>query len=126
MSSEDTKALQPCPQCGAKASRIFINCDALRTEVVGCSVACGYPRIHPHVRTEWMADAGWTDLADMWNSCSIEKDKDTGNRSLCWSKGPNYKEKAEIAGPFNEWSPRISAEKASARSAIAKATVGKA
>ena len=110
--------LNPCPQCKAPARRFRINCNALKTEVIECSVGCGYPRIHPHVRTEWMADAGWTDLAAMWNSCRIEQDKDTGNRSLCWSKGPNYRAKAEIVGPFNDWSPQISAKKVALRAAM--------
>ena len=84
-------------------------------------MGCGYPRIMPHVRSEWMADSGWTDLAAMWNSCHIEVNAKTGIKSLCWGKGPTYKEAAEVVGNFLPWSPTISTKKAADRAAIAKA-----
>lgn len=113
--------LNPCPQCGAKANRFTIGAGALLSEIIACSVGCGYPwRMMPHVRSEWMAAAGWTDLAAMWNSCAIKVDDATGTSSLCWGNGPAYKEAPEVVGPYNPWSPAISRQNAADREVIAK------
>lgn len=76
----------------------------------------------PHVRSEWMAKDGWTDLAAMWNACHIEVDAGTGIKSLCWGKGPACQEAPEVVGKYMPWSPTISTQKVAERAAIAKAT----
>ena len=107
--------LKPCPQCGAKANRFSVEFGRALPEVIACSNGCGYPRLMPHVRSEWMDAAGWTDLAAMWNSCRIETDARTGVKSLCWGKGPAYKETPEIVGKYSPWSSAISRQKVAER-----------
>ena len=112
--------LKPCPQCGAKANRFSVESGRSLPEVIACSNGCGYPRLMPHVRSEWMDAAGWTDLAAMWNSCRIETDARTGVKSLCWGKGPAYKETPEIVGKYSPWSSAISRQKVAERARGAK------
>lgn len=118
MSAQHTQGpLNPCPQCGAKADRFTVGTGILFSEIIACSRGCGYPRLMPHVRSEWMANHGWTDLAAMWNSCRIEVDTETGIKSLCWGKGPAYKEAPEVVGKYMPWSPAISTQKMAERAA---------